>query len=104
MRGSSRNPSGSRGLRGRFKQDDWVALLAPDTPEWVIIQQAASFADLVLVPINAAYAAREVEFVLKSWEAAGIITPKPRAPKTCAPSSTRCGRACRCCGPTSTRW
>ena len=50
-----------------------MAFLAPDTPEWVILQHAASFAGLVLVPINPAYTARELDFVLRSSEAAGLV-------------------------------
>lgn len=63
----------ARALLARFSPGDRVALLAPDTPEWVILQHAAAFAGLVLVPINPAYTARELEFVLANSEAAGIV-------------------------------
>ena len=63
----------ARGLLNHFKPGDRVAFLAPDTPEWVILQHAVSFAGLILVPINPAYTARELEFVLKSSEASGLV-------------------------------
>ncbi len=63
----------ARGLLNHFKPGERVAILAPDTPEWVILQHGASFAGLILVPVNPAYTARELEFVLKSCEAAGIV-------------------------------
>lgn len=63
----------ARGLLVDFRPGDKVAFLAPDTPEWVILQHAASFAGLVLVPINPAYTARELEFVLRNSESAGIV-------------------------------
>jgi fatty-acyl-CoA synthase len=63
----------ARALLNHFKPGDRLAFIAPDTPEWVILQHAASFAGLVLVPINPAYTARELEFVLASSEAAGIV-------------------------------
>lgn len=63
----------ARGLLEHFKPGDRVALLAPDTPEWVILQHAASFAGLIMVPINPAYTARELDYVLRNCEAAGIL-------------------------------
>jgi fatty-acyl-CoA synthase len=63
----------ARGLLTRFKPGERVAMLAPDTPEWVILQHGLCFAGLILVPVNPAYTARELEFVLKSSGAAGVI-------------------------------
>lgn len=63
----------ARGLLNHFRPGDRIAFLAPDTPEWVILQHAASFAGLILVPVNPAYTARELEFVLSNSEAAGIV-------------------------------
>jgi len=63
----------ARALLNDFAPGERVAFLAPDTPEWVILQHAASFAGLILVPINPAYTARELEYVLKSSEAAGLV-------------------------------
>ena len=63
----------ARGLLETFSPGERVAFLAPDNPEWVILQHAVSFAGLILVPVNPAYTARELEFVMKSSEAAGLI-------------------------------
>ncbi len=63
----------ARGLLEIFTPGERVAFLAPDKPEWVILQHAVSFAGLVLVPVNPAYTARELEFVLKASEASGLI-------------------------------
>lgn len=63
----------ARGLLEIFAPGERVAFLAPDKPEWVILQHAVSFAGLVLVPVNPAYTARELEFVLKASEASGLI-------------------------------
>ncbi|WP_238367149.1 class I adenylate-forming enzyme family protein [Mesobacterium pallidum] len=63
----------ARALLEQFEPGDRIGLLAPETPEWVLFQQALSFAGLVNVPINPAYTAREVEFVLATSEAAGVI-------------------------------
>lgn len=63
----------ARALLRHFKPGERIGILAPDTPEWLIFQHAVNFAGLVLVPINPAYTAREVEFVLRNSEASGLI-------------------------------
>lgn len=63
----------ARGLLRHFKPGDRVGLLAPETPEWVIFQHGMSFAGLVMVPINPAYTAREVAFILGNSQAAGVV-------------------------------
>jgi len=63
----------ARGLLEHFKPGDRVGLLAPETPEWVIFQHGMSFAGLVIVPINPAYTAREVAFILGNAGAAGVV-------------------------------
>lgn len=63
----------ARGLLKHFKPGDRVGLLAPETPEWVIFQHGMSFAGLVMVPINPAYTAREVAFILGNSQAAGVV-------------------------------
>ena len=63
----------ARALLGRFKVGDKVALLAPETPEWMLFQHAIGYAGLVIVPINPAYTEREVEFVLANSGASGVI-------------------------------
>lgn len=63
----------ARGLLEHFEPGDRIGLLAPETPEWVIFQHAMSFAGLILVPINPAYTAREVAFVLGNAKATGVV-------------------------------
>lgn len=63
----------ARGLLAYFKPGERVGLLAPETPEWVIFQHGMSFAGLIIVPINPAFTAREVGFILGNSEASGIV-------------------------------
>ncbi len=63
----------ARGLLTKFQAGDKVALLAPETPEWIIVQHAVCFAGLIIVPLNPAYTAREVEFILRNAETRGIV-------------------------------
>jgi len=63
----------ARGLLKHFKPGERVGLLAPETPEWAIFQHGMSFAGLIIVPINPAYTAREVAFILGNAGAAGIV-------------------------------
>jgi fatty-acyl-CoA synthase len=63
----------ARGLLTHFQPGDKVALLAPETPEWVIMQHGLCFAGLIIVPLNPAYTARELEFILSNAEAKGIV-------------------------------
>jgi fatty-acyl-CoA synthase len=63
----------ARGLLEHFQPGERVGLLAPETPEWVIFQHGMSFAGIVIVPINPAYTAREVAFILDNAGAAGVV-------------------------------
>ncbi|RJF86324.1 AMP-dependent synthetase [Oleomonas cavernae] len=63
----------ARALLGHFERGDKIGVLAPETPEWVIFQHGLSFAGLIIVPINPAYTEREVEFILRTAEAKGLI-------------------------------
>ncbi len=63
----------ARGLLTHLQPGDKVAILAPETPEWVIMQQGLCFAGMIIVPLNPAYTEREVEFVVKSSDASAIV-------------------------------
>ena len=63
----------ARGLLKHFKPGDHVGLLAPETPEWVIFQHGMSFAGIIIIPINPAYTAREIAFILGNAQAAGVV-------------------------------
>jgi fatty-acyl-CoA synthase len=62
-----------RALLSRFKVGDRVVLYAANSPEWVLLQYGLSSAGLLLVPVNPAYTARELEYVLRNCRAAGVI-------------------------------
>jgi fatty-acyl-CoA synthase len=55
----------ARALLARYEPGDRVALWAPNSAEWIILQQGVALAGMVLVALNPAYRARELEFVLR---------------------------------------
>jgi fatty-acyl-CoA synthase len=55
----------ARALLARYERGDRVAIWAPNSAEWILLQQGAALAGMVLVALNPAYRAREVEFVLR---------------------------------------
>jgi len=63
----------AQALLARFSPGDRIAIWAPNSAEWVILQQGISLAGMVLVAINPAYRTREVQFVLKQSGAAGLF-------------------------------
>src|ERR1700730_3935088 len=63
----------ARALLTRFTVGERVVVYASNSPEWVLLQYGMSFAGLILVPVNPAYTARELEFVARNCDAAGII-------------------------------
>ena len=63
----------ARALLSRFAVGERVVLYASNSPEWVLLQYGMSLAGLILVPVNPGYTARELEFVARNCDAAGII-------------------------------
>jgi len=63
----------ARSLLTRFEPGEHVAVWAPNIPEWVILQYGAALAGLVLVTVNPAYTATELEYVLRQSRAAGLF-------------------------------
>jgi fatty-acyl-CoA synthase len=63
----------ARALLRRFAPGDRIALWAPNSAEWIILQQGVSLAGMVLVALNPAYRSREMRFVLKQSGAAGLF-------------------------------
>jgi fatty-acyl-CoA synthase len=63
----------ARALLARFEPGDRVAIWAPNSANWVILQQAISLAGMVLVPANPAYRARELEYILRQSGAVGLL-------------------------------
>jgi fatty-acyl-CoA synthase len=63
----------ARALLARFAPGDRIALWAPNSAEWIILQQGISMAGMVMVALNPAYRARELEFVLRQAGAVGLF-------------------------------
>jgi fatty-acyl-CoA synthase len=63
----------ARAMLQHFSPGDRIAIWAPNGAEWVILQQAAGLAGLVLVTVNPAYRKYELEYVLRQSETAGIF-------------------------------
>ncbi|MBX6388479.1 MAG: AMP-binding protein [Frankia sp.] len=55
----------ARALLGRYQRGDRIAIWAPNSAEWIILQQAIALAGMVMVAANPAYRWREMEFVLR---------------------------------------
>jgi len=55
----------ARALLTRFAPGDRIAIWAPNSAEWVVLQQGISLAGMVLVALNPSYRARELTYVLE---------------------------------------
>lgn len=60
-------------LAARFEPGERIAVWAPNLPEWVVLEYAAALAGLTLVTVNPAYQARELDYVLRQSQAAGLF-------------------------------
>jgi len=63
----------ARALLKRFVPGERVAVWAPNSPEWVILEFAAALAGLTLVPVNPAYQGDELAHVLGHSAADGLF-------------------------------
>ena len=63
----------ARALRAHFEPGERVALWAPNVPQWVVLEFACGMAGVILVTINPAYQARELQYVLNQSRAAGLV-------------------------------
>ncbi|HXT91668.1 MAG TPA: AMP-binding protein [Trebonia sp.] len=63
----------ARALLTRFAPGERVAVLAPNSPEWVILEFAAALAGLTLVTVNPAYQGDELAHVLGHSAADGLF-------------------------------
>ncbi|CAM3705956.1 AMP-binding protein [Smaragdicoccus niigatensis] len=69
------------GLLTRFAPGERLAVWAPNTPEWVILEFGAGLAGIVLVTVNPAYRPSELAYVLNQSGASGIfLTESFRSP------------------------
>jgi fatty-acyl-CoA synthase len=60
-------------LLARFEPGEHVAIWMPNCAEWVLLELAAGLAGLVIVTVNPAFRAREVQYVLSQSKAAGVF-------------------------------
>ena len=60
-------------LSTRFNLWKRVVVCLPDNPEWVFMEYACTLAGLVLVTVNPAFQARELDYVLKQSEAVALF-------------------------------
>src|SRR5487761_708785 len=63
----------ARALLTEFTPGERVAVWAPNSPEWVILEFAAALAGLTLVTVNPAYQGDELAHVLGHSEADGLF-------------------------------
>ncbi len=63
----------ARALLTRFKPGERVAVWAPNIPEWIMLEFGTAMAGLVMVTVNPAFRAHEVEYVLKQSRSAGLF-------------------------------
>ena len=63
-----------RALNSRFKLGEHIAVWAPNSPEWVLMEYACALAGLVLVTANPAFQANELRYVLEHSGAASMIS------------------------------
>ncbi len=63
----------ARALLERFGPGDRIAIWAPNSANWIILQQGISLAGMILVAVNPAYRARELEYVLEQSDTAGLF-------------------------------
>jgi fatty-acyl-CoA synthase len=63
----------ARALLTRFRSGERIAVWAQNIPEWVMLEFGAGMAGLVLVTVNPAFRAKELEYVLKQSRSAGIF-------------------------------
>jgi fatty-acyl-CoA synthase len=60
-------------LRRHFREGEHVAVWAPNSPEWILLEFGAALAGLTLVTVNPAYQASELTYVLGQSEAVGLF-------------------------------
>ena len=66
----------ARALLTRFRPGERIAVWAQNIPEWVMLEFGAGMAGMVLVTVNPAFRAGEVEYVLKQSRSAGVFVVK----------------------------
>jgi fatty-acyl-CoA synthase len=60
-------------LLQQFSPGERVAIMSPNSVEWILLQHGMSLAGLILVPLNPAYRESETEAILRGSGASGLI-------------------------------
>jgi fatty-acyl-CoA synthase len=60
-------------LLTRFRPGEHVAIWAPNSPEWLLLEFGAALAGLTLVTVNPAFVAQELTYVLRQSRAVGLF-------------------------------
>ena len=60
-------------LASRFEKGSHIVIWAPNIPEWVLMEYAASLAGIVLVTANPALQEKELRYILEQSEAVGLF-------------------------------
>ena len=63
----------ARALLSRFEPGEHIAIWAPNLAEWLLLELGAGLAGVVVVTVNPAYKARELEYVLRQSRAVGLF-------------------------------
>ncbi len=63
----------ARALLAQFAPGDRIAVWAPNSADWVILQQAIAMAGMVVVGINPAYRADELAYILRQSRAVCVL-------------------------------
>jgi fatty-acyl-CoA synthase len=63
----------ARALLARFAPGEHVAVYAPNSAEWLLLELGAGLAGIVLVTVNPASRARELEYILRQSRSAGLF-------------------------------
>ena len=85
----------ARALHARFKPGERVAVWSPNHPEWVMLEFGAAMAGVVLVSVNPACDASELEHVLKQSGAAGIVLSTSYGGQAMLPTVQALAARCR---------
>ncbi|GAB26331.1 putative fatty-acid--CoA ligase [Gordonia polyisoprenivorans NBRC 16320 = JCM 10675] len=63
----------ARALLAEFSPGDRIAVFAPNSADWVILQQAIAMSGMIVVAANPAYRVDELEYVLRQSQASAIF-------------------------------
>ncbi|WP_182378227.1 AMP-binding protein [Nocardioides sp. WS12] len=63
----------ARALTQRYGPGERIAVWAPNSADWIVLQQGVAMAGMVLVALNPAYRTREMAFVLKQSGARAVF-------------------------------